>query len=228
MFVNNVINLLKETVEYQDFMANGITAMNLVIVIAAISGIIQGWGMIKQNNRIWNNKSGAALPLTFFAFQFFYFVAYFIYGFKIRSGALMINNLVGILFVPIIIGLIKFKLSEKGSFKKELIISPFLALIIPCVLFIKEQWSLIAILLLALAVFAHLIFEIIKKKELDNIEPKFIISILLGSSVWLWYGIGISDFGLIVSSGSTILAGTLFIGFYAITKRKFRKSPTSI
>jgi len=226
MIFENFSELVKQTVEYQDYQLRGITAIGLILVIGTISSIIQGWGMIKQNSRIWKNKSGVAVPLTFFAFQFFYFMAYLIYGYSIRSGALMLNNLVGILYIPIIVGLIKFKLKEHTSFKRELFVSPFLILIIPCVLFIKSEWALIAILVLAAGVFTHLIVEILRRKELGNIEPKYIISIILGSLMWLWYGVEIDDFGIICSSCSTVIVGSLFAIFYYHSKRRFNKRPT--
>ncbi len=212
------LNILSETVEYQDFLKHGPSVINLVVLVAIISGLIQAWGMLKQNRKIWKNKSGAALPLTFFVFQFFYYLAYLIYGYKIRSGALMINNLVCILFIPIIVGIIKYKLQSNLSLKHDLRISPFLILVIPCVVLIKTQWSLIATLFIAAVVYAHLVFEISKQGALNHLEPRFIVSIILGAGIWLWYGIGIFDLGLIVSSGSTVLGGSLFMLFYLIKK----------
>lgn len=226
MIFDNIVNFVKQTVEYQDYQVRGISAISLILIVGIISSVIQGWGMLKQNSRIWSNRSGVAIPLTFFAFQFFYFMAYLIYGYKIKSGALIVNNLVGILYLPIIIGLIKFKLREHKSFRRELYVSPFLALIIPCVIFIKSEWSLVAILVLAAGVFTHLIIEILRKRELSNIEPKYIVSVIIGSAMWLWYGFEIDDFGIMCSSGSTILAGSLFACFYVFSHRHFNKSPT--
>lgn len=226
MIFEKIAKFVLETVEYQDYQARGLSAVSLILFVGVLSSLIQGWGMYKQNSRIWNNKSGRAIPLTFFTFQFFYCMAYLVYGYNIKSGALILNNLVGFLYLPIIAGLIKFKLREHNSFKRELLVSPLLALIVPCVLIIKNEWALICILVIATAVFTHLVIEILQKKELKNIEPKYIYSVILGSGMWLWYGIEINDFGIASSSGSTIIVASLFAWFYFFSKRVFKKSPT--
>lgn len=229
MIINNIISLFSETIEYRDFQVHGIlTPIILALFIAVISAIIQAWGIIHQTKRIRRNKSTKSLPLTFFAFQFLYFMAYFIYGFKIQSSALIVSNSVGLLFIPIIVTIIKYKLIEGSSFKKEMLISPFLLMIVPCVIFIETQWSLIAVLALASIVFMQLVIEIIHNREIRNIEPKFILSIVLCSLVWLWYGIEVSDFGLITSSSATIVVGTIFGVFHIFATRTFKKNPATI
>lgn len=229
MYINNIVSLFSETIEYRDFQLHGIlTPIILALFVAIISAIIQAWGIIHQAKRIRRNRSIKSLPLTFFAFQFLYFMAYFIYGFKIQSSALIVSNSVGLLFLPIIITIVKYKLIEGSSFKREILISPFLLMIIPCVIFIETQWSLIAVLVIALIVFAQLVLEIIHNREIRNIEPKFIISIVLCSLVWLWYGIEASDFGLITSSSTTIAVGIIFGAFHIFAARTFKKNPATI
>ena len=221
MSFNNLIDYLHSSIEYQDFLRHGhLTAISLMVFVASVSAVIQTWGMLTQNKRIWENRSGTTLPLTFFAFQFFYFMAYLIYGIKINSLSIILNNFVGVFFLPIIIGLIKFKLNENSSFRNELIVFPFLVLILPFVLIIKTKLSLIAILFLAIIVFTHLMSELFKTKMVKNIEPKFIFSMVIGSAIWLWYGFRICDFGLITSSGVTIAGASLFYLYF----RKFKKS----
>ncbi|MEI6529298.1 MAG: SemiSWEET family transporter [Candidatus Falkowbacteria bacterium] len=229
MIFKKIESLFTTSIEYQDYLLHGtITAINLALIVAIISASLQAWGIFRQNKLLKKNKSATALPLSFFAFQFFYFMAYLIYGLKIGSISLMISNVVGVLFLPIIITLVKFKQIENASFKNELLISPLLALIIPCVVFIRKEWSLIAVLILATIVFTHLVIEIIRKREIRNIEPRFIISFILCSLVWLWYGIEISDFGLITSSATTVSVGIAFSFFYLFMKRSFKKSPATI
>lgn len=229
MIFKKIISLFAASIEYQDYLLHGtITTINFALFVALISAAVQAWGILRQTKLLKTNKSAAALPLTFFAFQFFYFMAYLIYGLKIGSVSLVISNVVGVLFLPIIFTLIKFKRKENVSFKSELLVSPFLALIIPCVVFIKKEWSLIAVLILATIVFTHLVVEIIRKREIRNIEPRFIISFILCSLVWLWYGIEVSDFGLIASSATTISVGIAFLIFYFFVRRSFKKSPATI
>jgi uncharacterized protein with PQ loop repeat len=219
MIFENILSFIKETLEYKNYMSQGgFTQINFVIIIALISAGIQSWGILRQNKRIWNNKSGVALPLSFFAFQLFYYTAYLIYGAKIKSGTLIITNFIGILFLPIIIGLIKFKLKEGYSFKKDLLVCPLLSLMIPCVLLVEKRWSLIAILFIAMAVFSNLIYEVVKARGVRNIEPKYIYSVLLGALIWLWYGWQINDLGLIISSAATMFATSLFLSLYLTLK----------
>jgi uncharacterized protein with PQ loop repeat len=199
------------------------------IIIAVVVAVIQGWGILKQNKKIWINQSGKSLPLTFFAFQFFYCLGYLLYGFRINSGALIISNLVGLLYIPIIIGLIKFKRRESGSFKEELRLSPIFILTVPLILFINKEWALIAILALAILVISKLIREFMRTKDTQNVSPKFIISFLVSSLIWLGYGYEINDFGLMISSSTTALGAILFLAMYLIFKYKIfnTKSPTN-
>ncbi|MFA5131648.1 MAG: SemiSWEET family transporter [Patescibacteria group bacterium] len=223
MVFKNLVNFFQGLIEYRDFIEHGhFTSVSIVVLIALLTAIIQAWGMLKQSKKIWQNQSGETLPLTFFAFQFFYFMSYLIYGIKIGSGSIILNNLVGFFFLPIIAGLIKFKLKENGSFRKELLFSPFFVLVIPCILFIKEEWSLLVVLVLALFVFTHLVRELFRTKKVRNIEPRFILSIIAGSSIWLFYGWKIGDFGIAISSGTTIIGGMFFYYYY----RRFKSQDT--
>ena len=219
---------MQNFIEYQDWENyHELDIVTGTIIIAFVVLLIQGWGIWKQNKKIWANQSGKSLPLTFFAFQFFYFLGYFLYGFRISSGALIVSNLVGLLYIPIIIGLIKFKRRENGSFKEEIRLSPIFILTVPLILFINKEWALIAILALAFLVMFKLVREFMRTKDTQNVSPKFIVSFLVSSLIWLGYGYGIRDFGLIVSSATTALAAILFLLLY-IKYRVFNKKKSDL
>lgn len=216
--------ILENLIEYQNYLQyHQLNIVTGTFIIAIIATIIQGWGILKQNKKIWRNRSGTSLPISFFSFQFFYCLGYLIYGFQIHSGALIISDLVGLLYIPLIIGLIKFKRQENGSFKEEMILSPIFVLVIPCVLFVDQTWSLLIIFVFGALVSIKLIVGFIKTAETKNISPKYIMSFLISSVIWLWYGYEIDDLGLIISSAASVLAATLFLALYL----KYKKSPTN-
>lgn len=223
-------NFLQNLIEYQNYISHHeLNIVTATIIIAIVVAAIQSWGILKQNKKIWKHESGKALPITFFVFQLFYCLGYLIYGFQIKSGALIISNFVGLLYIPIIFGLIKFKRRENGSFKEELLLSPLFMLTVPIILLIDKKWSLIAILGLAVFAISRFIKEFSRTKETKNVSPKFIISFLASSLIWLGYGYEINDFGLMISSSTTALGATLFLAMYLIFKYKIfnTKSPTN-
>ncbi len=227
MYLKNLISFALNSIEYLDYKEHGqFTLTSLVIVIAFLSAFIQAWGIRKQNNLIWKNKSGESLPISFFVFQFIYFLSYLIYGIKINSAALVINNLVFILFIPIIVGLIKFRFKNWNVTKNELALLPLILLIIPCVILINTQWSLLAILFIAMLIYWNLLKQMQKSFKLNNIEPKYIYSVALSSFVWLLYGWKIGDFGIITSN---IVNITAVIFLLLVFRKKFcNNGPESI
>jgi MtN3 and saliva related transmembrane protein len=222
--------ILESSIEYQNYIQyHELNIVTATLIIAILATFIQGWGILKQNKKIWKNRSGKALPISFFSFQFFYCLGYLIYGLEIHSVALIISDLVGLLYIPIIIGLIKFKRHENGSFKEEIILSPVFILIVPCILLVDKTWSLLIILALGVLVSVKLIRGFIKTGETKNISPKYIVSFLISSFIWLWYGYEIDDLGLIISSTASVLAAGLFLLLYLRYKKRStqQKSPTN-
>jgi len=210
--MNFIKSFFTQTVKYQNWGWNTIT---LTLFFVIILTIIQGWGIWRQNKKIWQNKSGKSLSLTFFIFQFSYFTAYLIYGIDRGSLAITINNLLGALFVPIIIGLIKYKDREKDLSIKELILSSLFILIIPIILLVDNK-DLILIIVFVIAGISVIpqILEIIRSKETTNIELKFIIVFLISGTLWLLYGLAIHSLALITSSAPTILLSLIFLIMY--------------
>lgn len=211
---------MESLIEYQDYLAHQkITIISAAIIIAVITMIIQGWGILKQNNKIWQNKSANSLPLTFFVFQMLYCLSYLIYGIRIKSGALIISDLICFLYIPIIIGLIKFKRAGNGSFKEEIMLTPIFLLTIPVVLFVDKNWSLAAIFTLTIIVGYRIIIEFIRTKDTKDLSAKFVASFIISSLIWLAYAWAIKDIPLIISSCVSVSAGILFIII------KYKKSP---
>ncbi len=210
--------IFTQTVECQNWGWNTITISFLAAILITI---IQGWGIWKQNKKIWKNQSGKSLSLIFFVFQFSYFTSYFVYGIDRDSLTIIVNNILGLLFIPIIIGLIRYKLKEKELSRRELIISSLLPLIIPGTLLIKDK-DLFLIIILGIAAIsvAPQVLELIKTKETKNIEPKFIIVFLISGTLWLIYGLAINSLALITSSIPTILLSLMFLILYFSFNKK--------
>lgn len=222
MFIKNYLESL---IEYQSFVHyGGLSLVSGAIFVALSSALIQGIGILNQNKIIWKNRSSKALPLAFFVFQFFYCLGYALYGFKIHSGALIISNLIALLYLPIIIGLIKYR--DKGSLliKTDLIYSGVFILIVPIILFVDKKWSLLIVLAFAVLVISRFAREFYIARDTSNISCRYIIMFLVVSLVWLSYGLLIRDFGLIVSCAITALAALIFLVFYMKLKSRNLKS----
>ena len=118
----SLFDLFKRTVEYKEF---GFNALTISASATIIFSLLQAYGIFGQSQKIWRNKSGEALSGTFFFYNFFYFLIFFIYGISEKSVAMSFNGALCFLYIPILIGLKKYK----GFTKIEKITASLMSLI---------------------------------------------------------------------------------------------------
>ncbi|MFA5109552.1 MAG: PQ-loop domain-containing transporter [Patescibacteria group bacterium] len=97
---------MEKFVEFQNW---GFNLLILSSLMTMIFSILQGYGFIKQSQKIWREKSVKAISPPFFFLFFFYFIAFIIYGFHKNSLAMVFNGFLFIPCIPVVIGIIKFK-----------------------------------------------------------------------------------------------------------------------
>ena len=97
---------MKNFVEIQNFGFNSITITALMTMIFTI---LQGVGITQQGKKIWQEKSARSLSPELFFLLLFYFLSFFFYGWSKDSLAMCFNSLLGLLYIPIIVGIYKFQ-----------------------------------------------------------------------------------------------------------------------
>jgi hypothetical protein len=211
-----LIEIIKGTVEFQNWGLNILTISALGTVFFTL---LQAWSLLRQNKAIWQNRSGESINVTIFSYWLFYFMAFTIYGFGNKSIAMVANGLLFIVFIPIILGLWKFKkfnLIEKLGFSVFWII-PLKMHIDP----ISDRQNLLLIFLIGILLFSIFQpYEVWKNKHPGSIEPKMLLVFMATNIFWFVYGLTIKDMALIVFNplGFLVFAVTFWLW------RKYKKS----
>lgn len=204
---------MKEFVEIQNW---GINTLIISSLITMIFTIFQGYGFIKQSQKIWKNKSVKSLSTPFFFLFFFYFIAFLFYGLSKNSLSMVFNGFLFITCIPIVVGIIKFK---RLSYLE--IISLFVtALVVPVMIIIKQKDIFLFILLvISLILLLSQLLTMIKEKSKGSVEIKFIVVFLITAIFWFIYSSLLKNWPLQVFNFLASIVYILILYFY----RKYKK-----
>lgn len=171
----------------------------------------QGYGFVKQGQKIWKNKSVKSLSTPFFFLFFFYFIAFLFYGLSKNSLSMVFNGLLFIVCIPIIVGIISFK---RLSFFE--VISLFLsALVVPVMILTKQKDIFLFILLVISLILLFLqLLTMIKEKSRGSVEIKFIIVFLITAVFWFIYSSLLSNWPLQIFNFVAAIVYIFIIYFY--------------
>ncbi len=193
----------------------GWNMLTLSFLATLFFSLLGGWGLFHQNQKIWKNQSGEAVPSIWYICSLGLFCSSVSYGITIQSIALVFSGVLrGFLHIPILIGLWKFKgfsvFEKRLSFFLFLVVLVMLALpwkgvffvgccfatIIPTATQPLEIWRKKSIGVVSLPViataFASSFFWVIYGHYVDDL-PIFIVSIaftvilFLTIVLWFWY-----------------------------------------
>ena len=77
---------------------------------ALVFAFVEAWGLWEQNKEVWRQRSGQSLSVTWVIYGAFLMVSGALYGTSTGSIALVAaGTLVGLMHIPVLIGLYKFK-----------------------------------------------------------------------------------------------------------------------
>jgi len=203
------------TLEYQNWGFNSLTIGSLGTLAFTI---VEGWGLTKQNGTIWKTKSGESVSINLFSFLLFFLFAFFIYGLYIKSIAVIINGLVlGILHVPILFGLWRFK----GFSRMEKVCFAISFAMIPAMIFVPWK-DAVYIVIVSGAVFAIATqpWEIWERKSSGVVDIHLLVAYSLSTTFWVVYAFSTKQVPLEISTSITsiIIIVTLALWF------KYRKA----
>lgn len=193
----------------------GFNALIFSSFITMLFTVFQGYGFLKQSQKIWKKESAESLSAPFFFLFFFYFIAFIFYGLSKNSLAMTFNGLLFLPCFPIVIGVIKFK-KLNWIDVVSLILT---AAIIPIMIMVKEK-DLFLFLLLMISIITLITQSIamIKTKSRGSVEIKFIIIFFLTSAFWLIYSSVIGNWVLQVFNSIACIIYCLIIYLYRTYK----------
>ncbi len=165
------------TVEYQNF---GLNALTISAIATIIFSFIKGCGIVAQGTKIWKDKTGKSISPVFFFYNFFYFLLFLTYGIEEKSIAIIVSGLLCLLYLPIIIGLKKYR----GFSKKEIGLIAIISLIIPAsFIFSKSQTIFIFSIAAILAIFTQ-VKEVWSTKNFGAFSVRYLQTFLVATLFW--------------------------------------------
>lgn len=176
-----MMELFRNTLEYKDF---GFNALTVSAIGTILFSLLQGYGILGQSHKIWRAKSGEAISSTFFFYNFFYFLIFLIYGIDEKSVAMSFNGALCFLYIPILVGLRKFK----GFTKTEIISALLMFLIVPAMLFYQQKHQLLFLFsLVAIIAIVNQFKEIFRSGKFGILSIKYVWMFFVTSIFWCIY-----------------------------------------
>ena len=208
------MHFLQHFVEYQGW---GMNALTISALGTFFFTFLQGGGTVDQTKKIWSEKSAKAVSLQLFSYNTAYFFAFFFYGIEKNSLAMIFNSLLGVIFIPIVIGILRF---EKHSVGQKILAGSYF-LLIPLMILLPQKDLVILIGLFGIGAFLSLqIGDVISAKSFGALSIKFMVIFLSTNCFWFVYAIGIHNIAFIAFNGLAIVLYSLAICLYF----KYRKN----
>jgi len=183
-------NIFGWTVEWQNWGLNALTIGSLGTIAFTF---VEWWGLWKQKQAIWNEKSGESVSVSWFSYGTFFFAAFLFYGVHIASVAVIINSLLAIIHIPILVGLWKFK----GFSRHEKVQFVLLAGMVPAMAFLPWKDELFLIISFGtLYSFGTQPWELWKTKKAGVVEIRLIGVYFLSTLFWVVYAFAIGEWVL--------------------------------
>ena len=156
--------------------------------------LLAAWGLWQQAKKIWLNKSGQSVSVFWFSYNIFLFSANVVYGYSIKSLALIFNGaLLSLMYLPVVIGLAKFK--GFRPFQKWLFVLYLGLIILMVIVPIKSQMYLLFSIVNIIALITQP-WEIMKNKNSGMVEVRLIVVYLASTMFWVAYAFAIKDWAL--------------------------------
>ena len=212
---NIFLVVVVESREYREWGWNVLT-IGAIGIVALV--FVEGWGAWKQNQKIWREKSGESVSVIFFSYNFFSFTALIFYGAHIASGASILNGLLAFFYIPILLGLWKFK----GFTRKEKVLFFLYSMMVPAIAILpwKDEVFLIISLGIVYSV-ATVPWELWKMKKSGAVEIKLLIVFLVSTVFWVSYSFAIHEWVLeILTTINLILLGLATILWFRYRARE--------
>jgi uncharacterized protein with PQ loop repeat len=200
---------MENFVEIQNW---GFNALIISALLTVVFTVFQGYGFIRQSQKIWKKKSAESLSAPFFFLLFFYFIAFTFYGFSKNSLAIIFNSLLFLPCAPIVIGIIRFKKLTRFDIASLILTVP----IVPIMILTKEKdVFLLILLIISLAILVTQPFEMLKAKSRGSVEIWFVIIFLATSVFWFIYSSVSGNWALQLFNFCAIIVYSLIIFLYA-------------
>lgn len=209
--------LLKRSPEYQQF---GMNALTVSALGATIFTFLQGWGVRKLGNRIWETRSGDSVSVIFIGYSMLYFFAFIVYGAQKLSITMTFNGLLALLHIRIMRGLLKFK----GFTSLEwFCLVVFGIVMIPGMFFFHGEKQELFLLVLLFGILATLVpqtYGLWKSKSVGALDPRYLYVFLATNVFWFTYAAVIGSWSLMIFNPIAFIFILINLRLYYKYRRK--------
>lgn len=180
-----LLEFLLNTVEWQNW---GWNTLTYGAIGAGALAIFQGFGVWRQGIRVHREKQAQTLSFLLFGYSMAYFFSAAIYGVKQKSIALMILAGSGLLHIPIVTGIPKYR----AVTTQERWFVRIFFLMIPLMWYatkveLHETFFLVFLFGL-LGFIAPQAYRAWKRADTSDLDVVMILSFLIGAIFWFVYG----------------------------------------
>lgn len=162
--------------------------------------LLRGVGFFHQARRVWDERSTASLSVTTFQFFTAAFALSVLYGWTVRSLALMISGAVcGALLLWLQCGVVR----AGGYALQNWVVAAGLTvfLVVLCVLGTDQRrQGFVAFAVVCAGIAAHQPYTLWRARSCGVVSGRMITMMLLGASVWVAYGLAVHDAAVVWST----------------------------
>jgi len=198
-----------EIIEFQQFGWNLVT---FGFIGAMCTGLLGFWGIIKQAQAIWGDKSGKSVPVLMHAYGMLFFASGCVYGISIGSLALMIMSIRVLLTIPVLVGLWKYQGFKWWECSISLLfVTAFIALI-----FLPNKADLYFVIAMGATLsFIPQPLVMLRNRSRGAVSASFLWTIFIGVVFWTAYSFAIGDWVLSTTNPVFLVfvAATLIIWY---------------
>jgi uncharacterized protein with PQ loop repeat len=208
------------TLEYQNW---GWNLLTVAAIATFVIILLQATALILQSRRIWKKENGDSVSVTWISLFGFTFLTFAIYGIYQQGLVMLVNGLLGLLHLPILIGLWKYKRIALS----EHVVTVVCVFMIPAIVLLPQKAALLFVFmgvsncsLLAQAI------EIYRKEKVGAVDIRLIMTYLVGAGFWIVYSTAISDYVLMTLMIMAFMCLSLVAGAW-LTYRNRQADPIS-
>lgn len=214
-----IIGFIVSSPEYRAWGWNIETLINVTINLLTM---ITFFGASKQARHIWKERSASGLSGATFPYFFFYCLAFFVYGAEKGALNMVIGSMVGIAYVPIILGIWRF-----GDTKEKLVtvISSAVFATMPGIMarleFPGTKEMFLALLLMGMFLFLLVGFDkLCRAPGIDGFNPAFSWAFLAAGVFWIPYSYTLGELGLVLFNVGMVVVMIATLVIYYSRKKK--------
>lgn len=191
MDITRLVNWFLSSTEYVHF---GLNAATIGALGTFVFTMLQGWSALKQNQQIWENESGKGIEVLMFGYTAFYFLAFCAFGVFVGSIAAVFNGLLGLLYIPILVGICKFEHIRLEHIAFAITLG--IAMIASMAVVSDKNLLLMSYLFIMLFFLAKQAWKVWRSNDMGELNLEYILVFLATCTFWTMYAFAIHSWPL--------------------------------